>query len=107
MILSKLDYENMKYIIHFFQAHKTVLEKHKIPDDVIPGIKNVKEPLPSVPISGMYNKSGGKVRLTFKLELDQIWLGTKGIYHNYEYKFRRYLEVRSSATFLKKYKRNK
>jgi len=25
----------------------------------------------------MLNKSGGKVRLTFKLELDQLWLGTK------------------------------
>ena len=29
-------------------------------------------------ISGMYNKSGGKVRLTFKLELDQLWISTKG-----------------------------
>ena len=27
----------------------------------------------------MYNKYGGKVRLTFKLELDQLWIGTKGI----------------------------
>lgn len=26
----------------------------------------------------MYNKYGGKVRLTFKLELDQLWIGTKG-----------------------------
>lgn len=26
----------------------------------------------------MYNKSGGKVRLTFKLEQDQLWIGTKG-----------------------------
>ena len=25
----------------------------------------------------MVNKHGGKVRLTFKLELDQIWIGTK------------------------------
>lgn len=25
----------------------------------------------------MLNKHGGKVRLTFKLELDQIWIGTK------------------------------
>ena len=28
----------------------------------------------------MYNKYGGKVRLTFKLELDQLWIGTKGTY---------------------------
>ena len=33
--------------------------------------------MPSFPLSGMLNKSGGKVRLTFKLELDQLWLGTK------------------------------
>ena len=26
----------------------------------------------------MCNKHGGKVRLTFKHELDQLWLGTKG-----------------------------
>lgn len=25
----------------------------------------------------MLNKHGGKVRFTFKLELDQLWIGTK------------------------------
>ena len=25
----------------------------------------------------MINKRGGKVRLTFKLEVDQVWIGTK------------------------------
>lgn len=35
------------------------------------------EGLPQFPISGMLNKHGGKVRLTFKLELDQVWIGTK------------------------------
>lgn len=25
----------------------------------------------------MLNKTGGKVRLTFKLEQDQLWIGTK------------------------------
>jgi len=25
----------------------------------------------------MLNKHGGKVRLTFKLEIDQLWIGTK------------------------------
>lgn len=43
----------------------------------MPGIKNIKEGLPPVPLSGMLNKHGGKVRLTFKLENDQLWLGTK------------------------------
>ena len=37
----------------------------------------MKEALPPCPISGMVNKTGGKVRLTFKLELDQVWIGTK------------------------------
>ena len=30
----------------------------------------------------MYNKSGAKVRLTFKLEVDQLWIGTKGAQTN-------------------------
>ncbi|CAH1794437.1 unnamed protein product, partial [Owenia fusiformis] len=55
-----------------------VIEKYEKPDDCIPGVKGKKEPLPHVPLSGMINKSGGKVRLTFKLENDQLWIGTKG-----------------------------
>ncbi|XP_041099753.1 ubiquitin domain-containing protein UBFD1-like [Polyodon spathula] len=43
----------------------------------MPSVKGTKERLPTVPLSGMYNKSGGKVRLTFKLEQDQLWIGTK------------------------------
>ena len=60
------------------QLHKKVLDKYGKPDDVLPGIKNQRESLPSVPLTGMYNKSGNKVRLTFKLEADQVWIGTKG-----------------------------
>ncbi|KAF6202564.1 hypothetical protein GE061_002962 [Apolygus lucorum] len=56
--------------------HKKVLERGP-PDDVMPGILNSNEPLPPCPLSGMLNKSGGKVRLTFKMELDQLWIGTK------------------------------
>lgn len=37
----------------------------------------IQEPLPEFPLAGMLNKSGGKVRLTFKLEQDQLWIGTK------------------------------
>ena len=55
-----------------------MLEKHGKPDDAMVGIKNKKESLPPCPLAGMYNKSGGKVRLTFKLEQDQLWIGTKG-----------------------------
>jgi len=58
------------------KVHKKVLDKGK-PDDVMAGLKNIKESLPGVPLSGMLNKSGGKVRLTFKLDMDQLWIGTK------------------------------
>ncbi|XP_065659440.1 ubiquitin domain-containing protein UBFD1 isoform X2 [Hydra vulgaris] len=58
------------------KMHLKVLEKGK-PDDVPPGIKGLKEKLPEFPLSGFINKAGGKVRLTFKLEMDQLWLGTK------------------------------
>lgn len=52
--------------------HSKVLEKGK-PDDAMPGVKGSKSPLPPAPLSGMLNKHGGKVRLTFKMELDQLW----------------------------------
>ncbi|CAN0210249.1 unnamed protein product [Lampetra planeri] len=58
------------------KQHRKVLDKGK-PDDIMPAIKGTMERLPSVPLSGMFNKSGGKVRLTFKLEQDQLWIGTK------------------------------
>ncbi|XP_076656316.1 ubiquitin domain-containing protein UBFD1 isoform X1 [Halictus rubicundus] len=57
-------------------VHRKVLDKG-IPEDVMPGILDSKEPLPKFPLAGMLNKSGGKVRLTFKLEQDQLWIGTK------------------------------
>lgn len=57
------------------KIHKKVLDKGK-PDDLMVGIKNCKENLPPVPVYGV-NKTGGKVRLTFKLETDQLWIGTK------------------------------
>ncbi|XP_063286694.1 ubiquitin domain-containing protein UBFD1 isoform X2 [Pelobates fuscus] len=65
-----------KKILPILQQHRKVLDKGK-PDDVMPSLKGVQERLPTTPISGMYNKSGGKVRLTFKLEQDQLWIGTK------------------------------
>ncbi|OAD52580.1 Ubiquitin domain-containing protein UBFD1 [Eufriesea mexicana] len=52
------------------KMHRKVLDKG-MPDDVMPGI------LDKFPLAGMLNKSGGKVRLTFKLEQDQLWIGTK------------------------------
>ena len=58
--------------------HKKIIEKGK-PDDVPQGFKYRKEPLPPTPISGVVNKYGAKVRLTFKTEADQLWIATKGI----------------------------
>jgi hypothetical protein len=58
------------------KIHRKVLDKG-VPEDAMPGIKNLKEGLPPLPLSGMLNKHGGKVRLTFKLESDQLWLSTK------------------------------
>uniref|UniRef100_A0A3P8NTP3 Ubiquitin-like domain-containing protein n=1 Tax=Astatotilapia calliptera TaxID=8154 RepID=A0A3P8NTP3_ASTCA len=69
--------ENKKEPLCRQKQHRKVLDKGK-PDDIMPAIKGTKERLPTVPLSGMYNKSGGKVRLTFKLEQDQLWIGTKG-----------------------------
>ncbi|KAM9305009.1 LOW QUALITY PROTEIN: ubiquitin domain-containing protein UBFD1 [Gastrophryne carolinensis] len=68
--------ENKKEPLCRQKQHRKVLDKGK-PDDVMPSLKGVQERLPTTPISGMYNKSGGKVRLTFKLEQDQLWIGTK------------------------------
>ncbi|XP_066992215.1 ubiquitin domain-containing protein UBFD1 isoform X1 [Anabrus simplex] len=58
------------------KQHRKVLDKG-VPDDAMPGIRDTKDSLPPFPLSGMLNKSGGKVRLTFKMEQDQVWIGTK------------------------------
>jgi len=42
------------------------------PDDAMVAIKGLQQPLPPTPLTGMTNKVGGKVRLTFKLESDQV-----------------------------------
>eukprot|EP00116_Pleurobrachia_bachei_P009126 sb/3469388/ len=58
------------------KMHIKVLEKGK-PEDAMQGIKGAKHSLPNTPIGGMVNKTGGKVRLTFKLAEDSLWIGTK------------------------------
>ncbi|TPX57576.1 hypothetical protein PhCBS80983_g03756 [Powellomyces hirtus] len=55
--------------------HKKVLDKGR-PDDAEPGILGIKSPLPPNGLRSMLNSRGEKVRLTFKLELDQLWIGT-------------------------------
>jgi len=48
-----------------------------LPDDVMPGILEEHDALPPFPLHGMYSSKGSKVRLTFKLENDELWIGTK------------------------------
>ncbi len=59
------------------KEHKKIIEKG-VPEDVPPGIKDRHDPLPAQSLSGMLNKYGNKVRLHFKKEADQLWIGTKG-----------------------------
>lgn len=68
----------MGVVYHSLQAHQKVLEKYGKPEDIVAGIKGSHMPLPNTPLSGMYNKYGGKTRLTFKLDSDELWIGTKG-----------------------------
>lgn len=66
------------FIINYncIKMHKKIIDKG-IPEDAMTAWKNEKSSLPPDPLHGMLNKMGGKVRLTFKLEVDQVWLGTK------------------------------
>ncbi|XP_065826827.1 ubiquitin domain-containing protein UBFD1-like [Oscarella lobularis] len=58
------------------RPHSRIVGKGK-PDDAMTGTRRRHDRLPTTPLSGMVNKDGSKVRLTFKLELDQFWLETK------------------------------
>jgi len=58
------------------KQHKKILDRGK-PDDLMMGKKLTQDPLPPQPLSGMLNKHGGKVRLTFKMDTSQVWIGTK------------------------------
>jgi hypothetical protein len=51
--------------------HQKIIEKG-IPDDAMPGIRDIRDPLPPYPLSGMISSSRAKVRLTFKLESDEV-----------------------------------
>ena len=73
------------------KEHKKIMDKGK-PEGVPQGYKGRKDPLPPNPLGGMLNKYGGKVRLYFKTDIEQLWLGTNGelsliivIYNGYLY----------------------
>ncbi|KAJ3275309.1 Ubiquitin domain-containing protein ubfd1 [Borealophlyctis nickersoniae] len=55
--------------------HKKVLEKGK-PDDAEAAIPNKKLPIPARGVYGLLNGRGMKTRLTFKNDVDQVWIGT-------------------------------
>lgn len=39
----------------------------------------MQDKLPEQSLSGMINKFGSKVRLHFRTDLEQLWIGTKGM----------------------------
>lgn len=57
--------------------HEKVLSKG-VPEDAMPGIKDKQVPLPDTlnNFNGLYNSQGSKVRLTFKPELQQLWVAS-------------------------------
>eukprot|EP00123_Amoebidium_parasiticum_P021220 comp6364_c0_seq1/m.2157 comp6364_c0_seq1/g.2157 ORF comp6364_c0_seq1/g.2157 comp6364_c0_seq1/m.2157 type:complete len:252 (-) comp6364_c0_seq1:19-774(-) len=57
-------------------VHKKVLDKG-MPDDIMEGHRGKKEPWPPGGIRGMHTRGGQKVRLSWKPEMDQLWIGTK------------------------------
>lgn len=52
--------ENKKEPLCRQKQHRKVVDKGK-PEDIMKAVKGTKERLPTVPLSGMYNKSGGKL----------------------------------------------
>ncbi|RUS17347.1 ubiquitin-related domain-containing protein [Endogone sp. FLAS-F59071] len=56
--------------------HKKIISKGK-PEDIETGIVGIKSPLPAGgSIKGMCNSLGQRTRLTFKDDLEQVWIGT-------------------------------
>jgi hypothetical protein len=56
--------------------HRKIIDKG-VPENAMGGILGEREPLPSLPLHGMVSSKGSKVRLTFKLASDELWIGTK------------------------------
>ncbi|KAF7490034.1 Ubiquitin domain-containing protein UBFD1 [Sarcoptes scabiei] len=58
------------------KMHKKIIDKG-LPENAMSAWINDDCPLPTEPLTGMLNKYGNKVRLTFKLEQDELWISTK------------------------------
>lgn len=56
--------------------HKKIIDKG-LPEDVMPGLRQGQEPLPDIPLYGILNNRGDKVRLTFKVAAQELWLSSK------------------------------
>lgn len=56
--------------------HKQVIEKGP-PSDALPGLRGTHEPaVPASPMGGLVNSRGERVRLTFKVFSQELWIGT-------------------------------
>jgi len=53
--------------------HKRIVEKG-IPEEAIPSKKGKHDTLPTTPLVGIYNNVGIKVRLTFKMWSQELWI---------------------------------
>eukprot|EP00742_Colponemidia_sp_Colp-10_P002738 GILJ01002928.1.p1 GENE.GILJ01002928.1~~GILJ01002928.1.p1 ORF type:complete len:266 (-),score=31.88 GILJ01002928.1:200-895(-) len=56
--------------------HKKIIDKG-VPEDAEMGNSLIHLPLPSTPLQGILNHRGDKVRLTFRTDLDQLWIASK------------------------------
>jgi intein/homing endonuclease len=74
--IAKEETDTLREPLSELNEHKKIIEKGK-PEDALPAHRFRQESLPPSPLSGMINKYGGKVRLHFKLDLEQVWIGTK------------------------------
>jgi len=55
--------------------HKKIVEKG-LPEGAEPGIKGRNDSLPSTPLHDIYNNVGVKVRLTFKMFTQELWVSS-------------------------------
>eukprot|EP00124_Ichthyophonus_hoferi_P000501 Ihof_evm31s18 gene=Ihof_evmTU31s18 len=56
--------------------HKKVLDKGK-PDDIMEAHKGMREPWPMGGIRGMHTRQGQKLRLSWKPDEQEVWIGTQ------------------------------
>jgi len=55
------------------KEHKKILTEG-VPGDALPGLLDRQDPVPLMGIKGVLDKSGVKLRLSFKSESDELWL---------------------------------